>query len=73
MVVVPETSHGALGDGRATVACGKEVIEEGELVWREHIAIWLGLDAIPQFGNGSLQDGGRLGIHGAIFAFASVF
>jgi hypothetical protein len=47
----------------AEIACLSEHVytKQGELVWREHIALWLGLDAIPEFGNGSLQDGGRLG------------
>jgi hypothetical protein len=62
-----------LRDGGTSVSGGEEVIKEGELVWTEDVGIRLGLDAIPEFGNGGFEYSGRLGVHEAIFAFSSVF
>lgn len=54
LIIVPEASHSSLGDGRTAVAGCKEVIKEGELVWTQDVGIRLGLDAVPEFGNGSI-------------------
>lgn len=54
LIIVPEASHCLLSDGGAPIACCEEIIKEGELVRTEDVGIRLGLDTIPELGDGDL-------------------
>lgn len=67
--VVPVPPAGGGGDLVIPEAV-LEVVEDGELVARQHVAVGLGLDLGPQLGEGGLEDAGYGGVPGAVWALA---
>lgn len=54
-VIIPEPGNGPLGDDRASEALAV-VVEQGELVAIEHVAVRLALDSRPQLVDGIFED-----------------
>lgn len=71
LVVIPEAGDGLLGDHIAAVSL-EEVVEEGEFVAVEDVAVRFGLDARPEIGDGGLEGRSSLGVDGACFAVAGL-